>query len=177
MSSSPAPTTAGDFAGDPRLFGATGAPADPSDGGSPFFFPGQFAARPALACLADLCQAHGVSTDATQLAQQLGLTLPGRVGAQDLVSAAEGLGFTVQLARHTPADLPRMGLPVLLFMADGSQGLQVLTQCDGRYVVTHSHVSVVPTRSMLPLDMLVSSWTRGGWGWVMSLARCTVNLV
>lgn len=177
MSNSPASTIFGNFAGDPRLIGASGASADLSDGDGPFFFPGQFAARPALACLADLCQAHGVSTDATQLAQHLGLTLPGRVGAQDLVSAAEGLGFQVQLARHTPAELPRMGLPVLLFMADGSQGLQVLTQCDGRYVVTHSHVSAVPTRSMLPLDMLASSWARGGWGWVLSLVRCTVNLV
>jgi ABC-type bacteriocin/lantibiotic exporter with double-glycine peptidase domain len=96
---------------------------------------------------------------------------------QDLVSAAEGLGFEVRLARHPSDDLTRMVLPVLLFMADGSQGLQVLTQCDGRYVVTHSHVSVVPTRSMLPSDMLVSSWARGGWGWVLSLSRCTVNLV
>lgn len=177
MKSSPAPSTAGDFAGDPRLLGATGPQADLSDGGSPFFFPGQFAARPALACLADLCQVHGVTTDATQLARQLGLALPGRVGVQDLVRAAEGLGFAAKLARHTPADLPGMVLPVLLFLADDSQGLQVLTQCDGRYVVTHNHVSVVPTRSMLPLDMLVSSWARDGKGWGLSLGRCPINVV
>jgi ABC-type bacteriocin/lantibiotic exporter with double-glycine peptidase domain len=168
------PTTG--VTGNLYTFSATGAPVQPTESVNPFFFPGQFAARPALACLADLAQAHGVSTDITQLARQLGLTLPGRVGAQDLVSAAEGLGFEVRLERHSPGDLPRMVLPVLLFMADGSQGLQVLTQCDGRYVVTHSHVSVVPTRSMVPLDMLVSSWAMGGLGWVLSLSLGTVNL-
>jgi ABC-type bacteriocin/lantibiotic exporter with double-glycine peptidase domain len=172
MSSSQVPGVAEDY----RPFHAPVAPAELLEGGT-FFLPEQFAARPALACLADLCQAHGVSTDTHQLAQLLGLALPGRVGVQDLVSAAEGLGFKVQLARHTSDDLLHAVLPVVLFMADGSQGLQVLTQCDGRYVVTHSHASVVPTRSMLPLDMLVSSWSRGGWGWVLSLVRCPANIV
>jgi ABC-type bacteriocin/lantibiotic exporter with double-glycine peptidase domain len=173
MSSSDAPG----FFDDHRPFSASSLPAEPGEGSGPFFFPQQFAARPALACLSDLSQAHGIPADPAKLAQQLGLTLPCRVGVQDLVSAAEGLGFKAQLIRHTTEDLLHTSLPVLLFMADGSQGLQVLTQCDGRYVVTHSHTSVVPTRSMLPLDMLALSWSRGGWGWVLSLARCQVNVV
>ncbi len=173
MSSSPAAVTSGDH----HAFGNTDVPVEPPDGGNPFFFPDQFAARPALACLADLCHVHGVSTDVAGLALQLGLTLPGRVGVQDLVNVAERMGFEVQLVRLTPDDLARTVLPVLLFMADGSQGLQVLTQCDGRYVVAHSHVSVVPTRSMLPLDMLVSSWASGDSGWVLFLTRCPANVV
>lgn len=166
-----------DTAGAQPLFSESGAPITASDGSNPFFFPGQFSARPALACLADLAQAQGVSTDVTQLAQMLGLSLPGRVGVQDLVSVAEELGFDVQLARHTGEALSGMPLPVLLFMSDGSHGIQVLTRCDGGYVMAHSHASVVPTRSMLPLDMLMSSWARGGSGWVMSLARCPINVV
>ena len=173
MSHSPAPGNPGVL---PPL-AVLGAPVRPPDGSNPFFFPGQFSARPALACLADLLRAQGVPTDAVSLAQQLGLALPGRMGVQDMASLAEGLGLTVRLDRHTPADLCQLTLPVLLFMADGSHGMQVLTQCDGQYAVTHSHASVVPTRSMLPVEMLATSWARDGQGWVLSLGRCPINVV
>lgn len=173
MSNNPAPAIPGTL----PLLGALGAPVQSPSGSTPFFFPGQFSARPALACLADLVLAQGVPTDAVSLAQQLGLALPGRMGVQDMVNLAEGLGFTVRLDRHMPGDLCQLTLPVLLFMADGSHGMQVLTQCDGQYAVTHSHASVVPTRSMLPVEMLVPAWARDGQGWVLSLGRCPINVV
>lgn len=138
-------------------------------GSSPFFFPDQFVARSALACLADVAEAQGVRTDATQLAALLGLHLPARLGVQDLIRAAEGLGLFPRLECRSLEDLALLPLPLMAFMASDGEEVQVVTHCDGRYVVAHSHGSVVPMRSMVPVDMLARSWACNGSGWVLIL--------
>jgi len=146
------------------------------DAGS-FFFPGQFAARPAVTCLADLASALGVATDATQLAQIAGIDLQARLGIQDLIGAAERLGLKAYLERHPPAALAQLALPVLVFLSDGTQGMQVVTHSDGRYVVMHNHSSVISTNSMVPLANLSGGWTQGGQGWLLRLERCLSDVV
>lgn len=146
-----------------------GQVADSPVGTSPFFFPDQFVARSALACLADVAEAQGVRTDATQLATRLGLPLPARLGVQDLIRVAEGLGLCPRLECRSLEDLARLPLPLMVFMASDGEEVQVVTHCDGRYVVAHSHGSVVPMRSMVPVDMLARSWARNGSGWVLML--------
>ncbi len=146
------------------------------DAGS-FFFPGQFAARPAFACLTDLASALGVATDATQLAQLAGIDLQARLGIQDLIGTAERLGLKAHLERHPPAALAQLALPVLVFLSDGTQGMQVVTHSDGRYVVMHNHSSVISTNSMVPLGNLSAGWTQGGQGWLLRLERCPSDAV
>jgi len=136
-----------------------------------FFFPGQFAARAALVCLADMAKAIGVPTNPVQLARQQGVDLSARLGVQDLVNVAESLGLTALLERHPPTALAQLELPVMVFLADGSHGLQLVTQCDGKYVLMHNHASLVPTHSMVPLVKLADLWALGGQGWVLRLQR------
>lgn len=167
---------------------ANGAPPSPS--GSPipspvedtveeaFFFPGQFAGRAAMAAMAELALAH-VNLDFTagELARNLGLTLPSRVGVQDLMRAADAAGLQAKVQRVAAAELPHLALPVLLLSADTGDlpAVLVVAHCDGKYVVTHDHTSVIPTNAMGPLHLLAAAWAPNGKGWALTvqpLPRC-----
>lgn len=159
----------------------TGAPVSASTEDTveeAFFFPGQFAGRAAMAAMAELALAH-VNLDFTagELARNLGITLPSRVGVQDLMRAADLTGMQAKVQRVAAAELQHLPLPVLVLSADNGDlpAVLVVAHCDGKYVVTHDHASVIPTNAMGPLHMLASAWAPGGKGWVLTvqaIARC-----
>jgi hypothetical protein len=134
-----------------------------------FFYPEQFSARPALAALADVAQTHGRLTSPEQLADFLAVKLPCRLGAQDLIRAAESLGLPASIRRCAATDLSDVDLPVLLFVtpACGQPSVQVLARCDGKYVATRDHGSTVPRSSMGPIGHLLSEWAAHGEGWLL----------
>jgi ABC-type bacteriocin/lantibiotic exporter with double-glycine peptidase domain len=131
-----------------------------------------------MASMAELALAH-VNLDFTagELARNLGLTLPSRVGVQDLMRAADAAGLQARVQRVAAAQLQHLALPVLLLSADTGDlaAVLLLAHCDGKYVVTHDHTSVIPTNAMGPLHLLASAWAPNGKGWVLTvqpLPRC-----
>lgn len=143
-----------------------------------FFFPGQFAGRAAMAAMAELALAHtNLDLTAGELARHLGLTLPSRVGVQDLMRAADVAGLQAKVQRVATTQLQHLALPVLLLSAETGDlpAVLVVAHCDGKYVVTHDHTSVIPTNAMGPLHLLASAWAPSGKGWVLTvqpLPRC-----
>ncbi len=137
-----------------------------------FFFPGQFAGRAAMASMAELAQAHAdLDFTAGELARKMGITLPSRVGVQDLMRAADLAGLSAKVQRVAVSELQHLTLPVLLLSADTDSlpAVLVVAHCDGRYVVTHDHASVIPTNAMGPMHMLAQGWAPDGMGWVLTV--------
>jgi ABC-type bacteriocin/lantibiotic exporter with double-glycine peptidase domain len=134
-----------------------------------FFYPDQFAARPALAALADVARSHGQLIDAEPLAHALGMPLSGRLGVQDLVRAGELLGLPSSIRQCAVTDLLDINLPALLFVAhpSGEQGVLVLAQFDGKYIAMRDHGSMVPRSTMGPVRQLTEVWSPQGDGWLM----------
>lgn len=169
----PSHTPSGDSgdSGDYVLALASKAPTAAT--GQPFFYPGQFPARAALAAVAHLARAHtGAQSSPSELARLLDLFLPARLGVQDLLRASEVLGLDARLQRVPPQELADMALPTLLLLPeqDHLPTVLVLAHCDGRYVVTHDHSSVIPSNAMGPLSMLASDWAPHGTGWVLTVS-------
>jgi hypothetical protein len=137
---------------------------------SSFFFPGQFPGRAALAAMAELAKTHArVDFSPSELARRLGVQLPKRLGVTDLMRVADLLGLKVGLNRVVSSAIQHLPLPVLLISPDSGQvpSLLVATHCDGRYLVTHDHSSVIPANTMEPLSALAPHWAPTGKGWVM----------
>ncbi len=147
---------------------ASRAQAPEADGA--FFFPGQFAGRPALAAVAEMARTHtGQAVTADELAQALGLVLPSRAGIQDLIRAGECVGLHLTVLRLGAQGLAEQALPVLVFVQDGgaSTAALLVAHCDGRYVVTRDHATATPANRMGPLHDLTDAWAPAGEGWAL----------
>lgn len=159
---------------------ATARPAEPFSRATPaasagaFFFPGQFAGRPALAAVAEMVRTHtGRAVGVDELAQLLGVVLPCRVGVQELLRAGELAGLPLSVVQLRADGLATPALPLLVLVPTpapaGGAGTAVwlVAHCDGRYVVTRDHATATPANRMGPLHDLTDVWAPNGEGWAL----------
>lgn len=135
-----------------------------------FFFPGQFSGRAALSAVLALAQSHGCRVPGlAELAAEMGIGLPSRVGVQDLMCAAGQLGLAVQLEQLSALDLPDTPQPILLLYPSSADAanMLLLAHCDRRHVLTYDHTSLVPMSNIEPLHVLARKWAPAGTGWCL----------